>query len=340
MSEARRSPATGKASVKAEQLLHRLDKLQQRKPFLATAFATYRKFSDDQARYLAALIAYYAFASVFPLLLVFVSVLNLVVRDNTRLREELLSSALSQVPGIDSVLKVGSLSTGRTGFALVIGLVLTLFGARGVATAAQNAMNTAWGVPKFERPKFPWSTLRSFGLIGVIGPGLIVTITLSGVAGGIGHLGGVGSRLAAVVVSLVLNVGLFWLGFRLATSRHIATRDLRLSAILAAVCWQVLQLVGSIFAGHTTNSAYGIFGIVLGLLAWFYLQAQLTLYLVELTVVRVKQLWPRTVTPPPLGYADMRAYELAARAGLRRPELEIELRQQPGAAEASRHQRQ
>jgi membrane protein len=320
---------------KAAQLLHRADRLQQGSPFLAVAVGTYKKFGDDQAGNLAALIAYYAFASIFPLLLVFVSVLNLVVRNNAKLREQLLHSALSQYPGIGSVLDVKNLSTGKTGFALVIGIVLTLYGARGIANAVQNALNTVWGVPQYRRPGFGWSLLRSFGLIAVIGPGIIITITLSGLAGNAGHLGGIGAAVAAVAVALVLNVGLFWLGFRMATSTEVRTRDLRLSAILAAIVWQILQFLGTYFISHEgkSNSAYGIFGIVLGLLAWFYLQAQLTLYLVELNVVRVRKLWPRSLAPPPLTVADMRAYELYAQASLRRPELEVEVRARAGTAE-------
>lgn len=138
-------------------------------------------------------------------------------------------------------------------------------------------------------------------------------------------------------MSLILNIGLFWLGFRLATSREVATGDLRLCAILAAISWQLLQLLGTYFFTHqaATNSAYGIFGIVLGLLAWFYLQAQLTLYLVEVNVVRARQLWPRTLTPPPLSYADMRAYELYARASQQRPEVEIDVRRNQEVAAPS-----
>jgi uncharacterized BrkB/YihY/UPF0761 family membrane protein len=181
------------------------------------------------------------------------------------------------------------------------------------------------------RPGFPWGLLRSLGLILVIGPGMIATITLSSVAGGTGHIGGALARIAAIALSLVLNVGLFWLGFRLATAREVPARDLRLSAILAAVAWQALQLAGGYFIGHqlATHSAYGAFAVVLGLLAWFYLQAQLTLYLVELTVVRARRLWPRSLVPP-LTAADLQAYQLYAEAQARLPDMEIDVLPRPG----------
>lgn len=332
MSNGLQGKGGGQAAGKVARMLRRADKLQRRSPFLALVFGTFKKFSDDQASYMAALIAYYGFASVFPLLLVLVSVLELLVRHDNGLRHRLLDSALSQYPGVTKEL-TDLPGLRATGFALVIGIVLALYGARRIANAIQNAMNTVWGVPRYRRPKMPYSLLRGVGLIAVIGPGLIATVTLAGLAGGVGHVGSVWSRCAAVAASLILNVGLFWLGFRIATAQEVRTRDLRLSAILAAMAFEVLQLVGGYFISHQleTNSAYGAFGIVLGLLAWLYLQAQFTLFLVELTVVRARQLWPRTLVRPPLGWADMRAYEMSARSGLCEPDLQLELRQLAGA---------
>jgi membrane protein len=304
--------------------LSAIDRAQQSRSWLAVAVATWKKFSDDQAGNLAALIAYYAFASIFPLLLVFVTILNKVLKNNAALRQRLLNTALQQVPGIHLSNVHGK---GGSGFALVIGLLLTLYGARGVASAMQNAMNSVWEVPMARRPGFPWATLRSLGLIFVIGPGLIATITLSSIAGGTGHLGGAFTKIAAAVVALILNVGLFWLGFRLATAREVSLRDLRLSAILAAVAWQILQLAAGVIIAHqrASTSQYGVFGVVLGLLAWFYLQAQLTLYVAELNVVRVRRLWPRSLVPPPLTEADKRAYEMYALAEQRRTDVEVDV---------------
>jgi membrane protein len=322
-------PASKGPAARAQGLIHSVDRAQQSRPWLAIAVATWKKFSDNQAGNLAALIAYYAFASVFPLLLVAYSILELISRNNATLASR-LTTALNQYPVIGSQLG-GSASQGlsKTGVALVIGILLTLYAGRGVATAMQNAMNTVWGVPQFRRPRFPKSLLRSLGLIAVLGPGEIITIALSTIAGGTGHLGGVLAKLAAFAVSLVLNIVLFWLGFRLATSEEVEGRDMRLSAILAAIAWQILQLIGGTIIGHATNSAYGTFGVVLGLLAWFYLQAQITLYVVELDVVRARRLWPRSLDPPPLTDADMRAYEMYAEATLLRPELQAQVRDVP-----------
>jgi YihY family inner membrane protein len=322
---------------RVRKLLRRVDEIQQNRPWLAFGVAAWKKFGDDQAGYLAALVSYYAFASLFPLLLVLYSVLDLVLSGNVSLENKLESSALKQYPiiGTRFLAKHAHSMTGA-GIALAVGLVLTLYGARGVANAIQNALNTVWEVPYTRRPGFPWSMVRSLGLIVVIGLGNIITITLSGLADGSGHLvPGAVAHVGAVIVSLVLNVGVFWLAFRVGTAKEIASRDMRVGAVIAGIIWTVLQAFGTFLVSHElkTNSAYGTFGVVLGLLAWFYLQAELTLYAVEFSVVRARRLWPRSLFPPPLTDADVQALHMYAAAEQRRPELAVELRNtdEPGA---------
>src|SRR5215471_113007 len=308
------------AAHQASRLVGAIDRAQQSHSWLAMAAATWKKFGDDQAGNLAALVAYYAFASLFPLLLVAYTILDLLAKGSPGLADR-LTSALKNYPVIGHL---GGHGLNQAGLALVIGILLTLYASLGVANAIQNAMNTAWAVPKYQRPGFPRNKLRSLGLIALIGPGEIITIALSAVIGGAGHLGGPGGQAAAFVVALLLNIGLFWLTFRLATSKDVRGRDMRLGAILAAIAWQLLTFAVAKGILHLhSNSAYGIFGSVLALLAWLYLQAQITLYVVELDVVRARKLWPRSLAPPPLTHADMRAYQAYAQETQLRPELDI-----------------
>jgi membrane protein len=290
------------------------DTVQRRRAWLAFPVAVWKKFGDDQAGNLAALIAYYAFFAIFPLLLVLVTVLDIVLKNDPSLRQSLLDSALSQYPVIGPQLghNIGPLH--QSGLALVIGLVGTFIGARGVATAMQNALNSAWEIPFARRPGFPWSWLRSAALIIVIGVGFIGTTIISGRAAGAGRvLPGAGSSVLFYAVSMVLNFGLFWLGFRVGTASEITWRQLWLGAAISAVVWQVLQAFGSYFISHQLAHAsplYGTFALVLGLIAWLYLQAQLTLYAVEINVVRTYRLWPRSLAPPPHTEQDRRAFRL------------------------------
>ena len=122
----------------------------------------------------------------------------------------------------------------------------------------------------------------------------------------------------------MLNVVVFWLGFRLAVEREIKARRMLPGAVLSAIVWQILQLFGAYLVAHTckSSSVYGVFGVVLGLLAWLFLQAQFTLYAVEANVVSDLRLWPRSLSPPPLTAEDRRAYR--------------DVRADPGAAPRAR----
>src|ERR1700684_2233725 len=213
---------------KLKRLIHAVDRAQQTRSWLAVGVGTYKKFGDDQAGNLAALIAYSAFVSIFPLMLVLVTVLDIVLGNHPALQHRLLNSALSHYPLIGQQLgHIGALH--QSGLALVVGLLGTFIGARSVATAIQNALNTVWEIPFARRPGFPWSWLRSFGLVLVIGLSLIGTTTLSTLAtGGADRvLPGFGGKVVALLVSLVLNVGVFWLAFRLGTGREVRCGPLR-----------------------------------------------------------------------------------------------------------------
>jgi membrane protein len=311
------------AMNRIEKAVRAADELQQRHAWLAVPVAVWKKFGDDQAGNLAALIAYSALVAIFPLLLVLVTVLDIVLKDNPGLKQTVLN-AVDKYPAV-SLLEGHVDRLNQTGIALAVGLVGTFIGTLGVANSLQNALNSVWEIPFSRRPGFPWSWLRSITLIVVVGTGFIATTVLSGLAAGAGRvLPGAGSSVLAIVVSLVLNFGLFWLAFRLATAKDITWRQLWLGAAISAVVWQILQAFGGYFLSHQIAHAsplYGTFAVVLGLIAWLYLQAQLTLYAVEINVVRTYRLWPRSLAPPPYTEQDRDAFRLYVEK--RRNQLDI-----------------
>jgi membrane protein len=295
------------------------DGFQRRWPVLAFPVAVWKKFNDDQAGNLAALIAYYGFAAIFPLLLLLVTVLNIVLKNDPSLRDDLLNSALAQYPVIGPQIKSNLGSIDGSGVALVLGAVFLVLGARGVANAMQNALFEVWGIPRESRPGFPISQLWSTALLFTVAIGFIVTTFLSGVAGGAGHLlTGIGALIGAVLISLVLNFGMFWLGFRLATARQVRWRDLWIGAAIAAVIWQVLQVAGGYVVSHQLNRAselYGIFGVVLGLMAWLYLQAEATLWAAEVDVVLARRFWPVSLLPESESESESESADAVGSAG-------------------------
>src|SRR5215470_17260206 len=218
-----------------DDLLDRADDFQRDRSWLAFLVAVSKKFSEDNAGNLAALIAYYAFVAIFPLLLVFVTLLDIAVRHDPHLRQRLITSALSAYPVIGAQIRSSVSPLHSTGLALVVGLIGALLGARGVAAAIQQALNTVWAVPLDRRPAFPWSALRGVGLILVVGGGQIITALLSGVAGGIGHvLSGASAEAGTIALSFAANLAIFWLAFRLATAAEVTWRNLFAGAALSA----------------------------------------------------------------------------------------------------------
>jgi YihY family inner membrane protein len=296
-----------------------LDSYQRAHRWLGFPLAVVYKFADDQGTYLAALITYYGFLSLFPLLLLLVTILGFILDGDPHLQAQLLDSALVQFPVIGSQLRENVHSLAGSGTGLAVGIVVTLYGCLGAAGATQNAFNRAWAVPRNRRPNPIGSRLRSLLLLPVLGAGVLVTTALAGLTTGAHAYGaelGILPGLAAIFLAILTNVGLFLLAFRALTAKQVPTRDLRVGAVAAGVGWQVVQILGTYFVTHAlrgTREAYGVFGLVLGLIAWIYLLALVTVFAVEISVVAQRRLWPRALLTPftdrvRLTAADERAY--------------------------------
>jgi YihY family inner membrane protein len=284
--------------------LEAFDRYQQGRRWLAVPIAVVRKFSDDQAGSLAALVAYYGFFSLFPLLLVFVTILGYVLSGDPSLQSSIKTGVLGQFPIIGTTIQKNIHALHGSTVSLVIGIAASLWGGLGVTNASQNAFNKVWAVPIKERPNFVQTRLRGLGVLVLLGALFIASTLASGlVAGG---LGGTLAKVVGIALSLVLNVALFLAAFRLLTSAEIETRSLMQGVLVASVLWEILQVGGGLYVRHVLRHAsatYGVFGTVIGLLSWLYLGAQTTLYAAEINVVRARRLWPRSLLgdPPTIG---------------------------------------
>jgi YihY family inner membrane protein len=183
----------------------------------------------------------------------------------------------------------------------------------------QNAFNRAWAVPHHRRPNPFIARLRSLLMLFVLGAGVLVTTILAGLTTGADAYGAdVGDvlRMGAIVLAVIANIGLFTVAFRVLTASEVATRDLLVGAAVAGIGWQLVQILGTYFVTHYlkgTQEAYGVFGLVLGLMAWIYLLAMVTVLATEINVVASRRLWPRALLTPftdsvELTGADERAY--------------------------------
>jgi YihY family inner membrane protein len=187
-------------------------------------------------------------------------------------------------------------------------LLLTLWSGLGVVKVFENAMDTVWNVPIKRRANFLKATGRALIMLAVLG---VLTVA-SSLSAGIGA----GSHSVVLVVlgtvlALAVNIVLFLCAFRILTSADVSWREVAPGAMVGAVAWTSLQAVGGFYVAHQLKGAsevYGTFAIVIGLLAWIYLGAQITLYAAEINVVRRDHLWPRSLNQPPLTPADRQAF--------------------------------
>src|SRR5436305_13711289 len=122
-------------------VLRRLDAIQRDHRWMAFPFAVVKKFGEDQAGNLAALIAYYAIFSIFPLMLALTTVMGFVLHGHPDLQQSITHSALRNLPLVNLPAKT---NTGGSVAALVLGLALSLWSGLGVAKAAQTAFNTVY----------------------------------------------------------------------------------------------------------------------------------------------------------------------------------------------------
>jgi membrane protein len=280
--------------------LRRFDEFQQTKPALALPLGIFKKFGEDEGGSMVSLIAYRAFFSLFPLLLLMITILGYVLAGNDSLREEVVNGTLSQFPIIGNQLKGGELR--GSGIALAVGIIGSVLAGIGVILETEQTFNRCWGVPKAAERGFVGSRLRAILLLVVLGGLAVVSTVIGGLAAGGADFLGAGGKVAGILVATVLNLFVFGAVFRLLTTDTVETRALIPGVVVATIGWEVLQLVGGWYISHEVKNAsavYGTFALVIGLLAWIHLGAMFVVLGAETNVVRTRKLWPRSMLGGP-----------------------------------------
>lgn len=297
-----------------------LDRGQRRFPPLGVPLAVLYKFWDDQGNYLAAIITYYAFIAIFPLLLLASSIFGFVLQGNPELQDRVLNSALSSFPIIGDQLGRPEGLQGST-VGVVVGTLAALYGALGLGQAIQNAMNIAWSVPRNSRPNLIYTRVRSLGLLVTAGLAVLAVSVISALGSTTEVFGPRVNGTLKVIITLVtvlLIASVLTLLFRLAAARDHSLRTAIPGALTTAVLWQLLQYAGtkyatSVLSGTDNGTLNATFGLVLGLIGLIYIASTVAVLGIEINVVLVRHLWPRALMTlftdnVDLTDADRRAY--------------------------------
>lgn len=296
-----------------QKIITGLDTFQRRHTVPGFIYAVIKKYGEDQAGYQAALLTYYGFLSLFPLLLVLTTIVGIIAGSHQHLQQTITDSITNYFPMLGAQLSDHVHSLHKSGMALVVGILFTLYGARGVADAFRHGVNHIWQVPRTNRDSFPKSIAKSLGIIVIGGSGLILASLLAGYAAAAGH--GIAFRGLSLLVNVFILFWLFLFLLNVSLPRHISLKETRAGALTAALGLVIMQTLGGYLLARELKSLdalYSYFAVALGLLFWIYLQAQVLYYAVEVATVRAEGLWPRGLDAKHLTAADKKAYDRLA----------------------------
>jgi YihY family inner membrane protein len=324
----------GEAMNPVERVARRLDALQQRSGPVAFVVAVVKKFSDDNGGIMAAALAHSAFVSIFPLLLVFVTVLGLIAAHDPALREAVLTGKGAAFAGISHQFPiVGSQLTSNvhalqrsSAIGLIVGLLATIWGCTGLAQTGMFTMQQVWNLPGPARPGYFPRLGRCLLFLVTLGVGLVVTAGATSL--GVFTNQGVGWTILLDIVAAIANGLMFLLVFRVLTPKGVPSSNLVWGAAAGGAAWTVMEALGNFLVGHylhNDRSVYGVFATVLGLVAWVYILVEITVYAAEINVVLTRRLWPRAIVQPPLTEADRAVMAVQALQNQRREEQQVQV---------------
>jgi YihY family inner membrane protein len=311
-----------------ERAIRRIDSTQQRFTPMAFVFGVIKKYGDDNGGVLASNLAYSAFVSLFPLLLILLTILGQIAAHDPRFRESAVKNAVAnQIPLLGQTLtsNVNTLQRSST-VGLIVGLLVLIYGVTGLAQAGLFTMAQVWNLPGPARPGYVQRLGRAMLFLCLLGGGVIVTTGLASLTTYLQHKSS-WFHILIYVVTGVFSAGMYLGAFRALTPKGVPIRSLLPGAVTGGILWTVLQVLGAWLVHRFlhSNSAYGVFAAVLGLLAWIYLAIEITVYSAEINVVLARRLWPRSIVQPPLTEADRASMALQALQNQRRPEQHIEV---------------
>jgi len=311
------------------------DRMQREHGVLGFPYAVVKKYGDDEGGRQAALITYYGFLSIFPLLLLGVAVLSRVLADHPDLRQRLIDEIVPQALRSTVEHSLATLPTSTIPF--VVGLIGLLFSGTGVVFSAYQTLNHVAAVRHRLRAGFFSRYVRVFVVLAMLMAGALATGSLTVVATALPGQPGV-QRAAAVLGSALVVFAVLLFGAKLLLARPAPVRALWPGAIVGALAVTIVLNAGPPLLARLVIKAgpvYGSFATVAGMFALLYLVGQALVYAAEIAAVRYAKLWPRALDLNHPTAADARALTLLAREQERIPSARVKFRLEvPGSPPA------
>lgn len=313
-------------SAVTERLLAWIDELQQRHGVLGFPYAVLKKYLDDGGGRYAALITYYGFLSVFPILLVAAWVVSSILVNRPQLREDVVDALVP--PTLQNTVNTALAAMPVSGLPLALGLVGLLLSATGVTRSAYETLNQLAGVPRRSRFGLVVRYARVLLMVVVVMVGGLGVAALTVASGALPDVAGLQRVAAALATALVVFL-LLLAAATVLVARPVPLRTSWLPAALGAVVVTVVLTLGTrLLAPLVARSGpvYGSFASVAAIFALLYLVSQALLYAAEVAVVRQRHLWPRALVSTRPTAADMAALSRLASVQERIPVQRIQVR--------------
>jgi YihY family inner membrane protein len=302
------------------------DRTQREHGVFGFPYAVVKKYGDDEGGRHAALITYYGFLSIFPLLLVGVAVLSRVLVNHQDLRRRLTDAIVP--PALQPTVEHSLATLPTSTVPLVVGLIGLLLSGTGVVFSAYQTLNHVADVRHRRRFSYFVRYARVFVVLAVLMLGALAVGVLTVVATALPSQPGV-QRAAAVLGSALVVFAVLLLGAKLLLARPAPFGALWPGAVAGAVVVTVVLTVGAPLLARLvakSGAVYGSFATVAGIFALLYLVGQALVYAAEIAAVRYARLWPRALDLNRPTAADVRALTLRAREEERIPAARVGFR--------------